>query len=101
MSVTGLSKPNTGKDDGFVLHSSDPGYKQYNHTAVFIRICSCSDTLTSGQGSFSPHHRVQTSSGSHPASYPMDTRASFSGGRVAGVVKLITPTIHLHGTVLS
>jgi hypothetical protein len=35
-------------------------------------------------GYFSPHHRVQTSSGVHPASYPMGTRGSFPGDKVAG-----------------
>jgi hypothetical protein len=41
-------------------------------------------------------HRVQTGSGTHPASYPMENRGSFPGGKTAGgggVVKLIT---HLH-----
>jgi hypothetical protein len=35
-------------------------------------------------GDFSPHHRVQNSSGSHPASYPMGTGVSFSKGKAAG-----------------
>jgi hypothetical protein len=35
-------------------------------------------------GNFSLHHRVQNGSGAHPASYPMDTRGSFSGGKAAG-----------------
>jgi hypothetical protein len=35
-------------------------------------------------GSFSLHHRVQTGSGAHPASYPMGTRGSFPGGKAAG-----------------
>jgi hypothetical protein len=30
------------------------------------------------------HHRVQTGSGAHPASYPMGTRGSFPGGKAAG-----------------
>jgi hypothetical protein len=34
-------------------------------------------------GNFSLHHHVQTGSGAHPASYPMDTRGSFPGGKVA------------------
>jgi hypothetical protein len=34
---------------------------------------------------FSLHHRVQHSSGAHPASYPMGTRDSFPGSKVAGV----------------
>jgi hypothetical protein len=30
------------------------------------------------------HHRVQTCSGAHPASYPMGTRCSFPGSKAAG-----------------
>jgi hypothetical protein len=37
-----------------------------------------------GAGNFSLHHRVQKGSGAHPASYSMDTRGSFSGGKAAG-----------------
>jgi hypothetical protein len=38
-----------------------------------------------GAGNFSLHHRVlQNDSEAHPASYPMDTRGSFSGGKMAG-----------------
>jgi hypothetical protein len=33
---------------------------------------------------FSLHHRVQNGSGANPASYPMGTRGSFSGGEAAG-----------------
>jgi hypothetical protein len=36
-----------------------------------------------GAGNFSLHHRVQNSSGAHPASYPMGTRDSFPGGKAA------------------
>jgi hypothetical protein len=36
-----------------------------------------------GAGIFSLHHRVQTGSGAHPASYPMGTRGSFLGGKAA------------------
>jgi hypothetical protein len=32
---------------------------------------------------FSLHHRVQTGSRAHPASYPMGVRGSFSGGKAA------------------
>jgi hypothetical protein len=35
-------------------------------------------------GNFSLHHRVQNSSGAHPASYPMGTRGSFPAGKAAG-----------------
>jgi hypothetical protein len=38
-----------------------------------------------GAGNVSLHHRIQNSSGVHPASYPMGTRGSFPGGKVAGV----------------
>jgi hypothetical protein len=37
-----------------------------------------------GAGNFSLHHRVQNVSGAHPASYPMGTRGSFPGDKVAG-----------------
>jgi hypothetical protein len=37
-----------------------------------------------GAGNFSLHHRVQNSSGVHPASYPMCTRSSFPGGKTTG-----------------
>jgi hypothetical protein len=37
-----------------------------------------------GAGNFSLHHRVQNSSGAHPASYPMGTRDSFPGGKAVG-----------------
>jgi hypothetical protein len=36
-----------------------------------------------GAGNFSLHHRVQTGSGAHPASYPLDTAGSFPGGKAA------------------
>jgi hypothetical protein len=35
-------------------------------------------------GNFSLHHCVQNDSGTHPASYPMGTRGSFSGDKAAG-----------------
>jgi hypothetical protein len=37
-----------------------------------------------GAGNFSLHHRVQNGSGANPVSYPMGTRGSFPGGKVAG-----------------
>jgi hypothetical protein len=70
-----------------------------------------------GTGNFSLHHRVQTASGAHPTSYPMGTRAISMGlkrqGREADHSSLSraevknmwnytsTPTIRLHGVVLS
>jgi hypothetical protein len=35
-------------------------------------------------GNFSVHHHVQNGSGAHPASYSVDTRGSFPGGKAAG-----------------
>jgi hypothetical protein len=46
-----------------------------------------------GAGNVSLHHRVQTGSGAHPASYPMSTKGSFPQCKAAGGVKLTT---HLH-----
>jgi len=44
-------------------------------------------------------HRVQTESGSHPASYPVSTAGSFPGGRAAGTWGCTsTPSTHLRGT---
>jgi hypothetical protein len=37
-----------------------------------------------GAGNFSLRYRAQNGSGAHPASYPMDTRCSFPGGKAAG-----------------
>jgi hypothetical protein len=36
-----------------------------------------------GPGNFSLNHRVQNGSEANPASYPMGTRGSFSGGKAA------------------
>jgi hypothetical protein len=36
-----------------------------------------------GAGNFSLHHHVQNGSGAHPDSYPVGTRGSFLGGKVA------------------
>jgi len=37
-----------------------------------------------GNLEFSIHHRVQTGSGAHPASYPMGTTSYFPGGKATG-----------------
>jgi hypothetical protein len=37
-----------------------------------------------GAGNFSRHHLVQNGSGAHSASYPMGSRDSFPGVKVAG-----------------
>jgi hypothetical protein len=70
-----------------------------------------------GAENFSLYHRVQNGSGAHPASYPMGTRGSFPGVKWArckadhsfpssAEVKnawsyTSTPSIYLHGVVLS
>jgi hypothetical protein len=36
-----------------------------------------------GAGNFSIHHRDQSGSGAHLASYPVSTRVSFPGGKAA------------------
>jgi hypothetical protein len=40
--------------------------------------------VPAGAGNFSLHHRVQTGSGAHSASYLMGTRSFFPGGKSAG-----------------
>jgi hypothetical protein len=40
--------------------------------------------FTAGTGNFFSHHLVQKVPGAHPASYPMNTRGPFSGGKAAG-----------------
>jgi hypothetical protein len=40
--------------------------------------------VLAGAGNFSLHHRIQTGSGAHPASYPMCTKGSFPENKVAG-----------------
>jgi hypothetical protein len=44
----------------------------------------CRVRFPAGAGNFSLHYRVQNGSGAHQASFPMDTRGSFPGGKVAG-----------------
>jgi hypothetical protein len=40
--------------------------------------------VPAGAGNVSLYHRVQNGSGAHPASYSMDIRGSFPGGKAAG-----------------
>jgi hypothetical protein len=65
-----------------------------------------------GDGNFSLHHCVQSSSGAHPASYPMGTRGSFperkadhsppSSAEFKNAWNYTSiPPIRLHGVVLS
>jgi hypothetical protein len=47
-------------------------------------ITDFNNSLPAGVGNFYLHHRVQNGSGSHPASYPMDTRALSLGVKRPG-----------------
>jgi hypothetical protein len=48
------------------------------------RINKFTSETSVGAGNFSLHHRVQTGSGAHPASYPTGTGGTFPGGKAAG-----------------
>jgi hypothetical protein len=50
-----------------------------------------------GAGTFLPRHRVQTSSGAHPASYPMGTRGTSTGSKVAGAWSWPLTSIYCRG----
>jgi hypothetical protein len=63
---------------------------QYYHQCLFSGIVMGRAGLSgvrvpAGAGNFSLHHRIQTGSGAHPASYPMGTRGCFPGGKAAVV----------------
>jgi hypothetical protein len=49
-----------------------------------LRVGRSGVEVPAGAGNFSPHHRIQTGSGAHPASYVMDSGSSFPGGKAAG-----------------
>jgi hypothetical protein len=59
-----------------ILTYSPPGYG-LDDSGAGVR-------FPAGIGNVSLLHRVQTGSEAHPASYPMSTGSSFSGGKVAG-----------------
>jgi hypothetical protein len=52
-------------------------------------------------GNFSLHHRIQNGSGAHPASYPMGTRGSFSGCKVAEAWSWPLTSIYCRGQRMS
>jgi hypothetical protein len=81
--ITGLSQPSNNFNLFMHIHESressagialDYGMDDGSSTVRF----------PAGAGNFSLHHRGQNGSGAHPASYPMGTRGSFPGGKVAG-----------------
>jgi hypothetical protein len=51
---------------------------------VFLRGYGLGVRVPVRVGNFSPHHRVQSRSGVHPASYRVGTRGSFPGDKAAG-----------------
>jgi hypothetical protein len=55
-----------------------------NGIALGYRLDDRGVQVSAEAGNFSLHHPVQTASGTHPASYPMDTRGSFPGDKAAG-----------------
>jgi hypothetical protein len=77
-------------------------HKTYQRPIVTLTLLDCHDSsagialgyglddrgsrirFPAGAGNFSLHHRVQSGSGAHPASYPMGSKGSFPGGRAAG-----------------
>jgi hypothetical protein len=81
----------------FSLQAASPGTSGYTLVFIMSRYSSVGIALgyglddrgstirfPAGAGNFSLHHRVQTGSGAHPASYLMGTRVSFPGGKAAG-----------------
>jgi len=80
----------------FILHSLTTCAKYHpniREKIIYIQIQWHSTELRAGwsgtrvpawPGNFSLHHRVQTGSGTHPASCLMSTRGSFSGSKAAG-----------------
>jgi hypothetical protein len=62
-----------GQRDKFTFTLKIPTWRQLRH----LRLCRV-------QSHVALHHRVQTGSGAHPASYPIDTRGSFPEGKAAG-----------------
>jgi hypothetical protein len=61
--------------------------------------------VSTGDGNFLLHHHVQTSSGAHPAFYPMGTRGSFSGGKTASawswpLTSHLVPRSRMHGAII-
>jgi len=48
-------------------------------------------------GIFSLRNRVQTGTGAHPASYPMDTGGSYPGGKATGPWKWSLTSIQYRG----
>jgi hypothetical protein len=92
-------------------------FKYFMITVTMARCAKIRVWFPVGAGNSSLWHSVQTGSEAHPASYPMGTGGSFPGGKAARAwswphLHLVlrsknawgytsTPTIRLHGVVLS
>jgi len=66
-----------------IIHISFYYYQMLNVTIIVVKLLYDYARLLSIW--FSLCHSVQTGSGAHPASYPMGTRGSYHGSKVAGV----------------
>jgi disulfide bond formation protein DsbB len=68
-----------------IKHLLDSHYSEYEmHLANVYLLQYIVTGWMIGGWNFSLHHRVQTGSGAHPASYPVSTRGSFPGGKWLG-----------------
>jgi hypothetical protein len=69
-----------------LLYIKIPQFGEHINPTFHIRVCINGDgvPVPVGARNFSPHHRVQTGSGTHPASYPMGIRGSFFGMKRPG-----------------
>jgi hypothetical protein len=79
--------------DGLVLHCTEhQGFNVLSYTLLGAGIAHWYSyglvdrevRVTAWVGNFSLHHRVQTDSGAHTASYPMGTRGCFPGAKATG-----------------
>jgi hypothetical protein len=71
-------------DLGVILSSPSRSCKRMFPVRCLEILNASGARVSAGAGNFSFHHRVQTGSGTHPASYPMGSRGSFPGGKAAG-----------------
>jgi hypothetical protein len=67
----------------FLLTIHDQGARIAQWYSTGLQVGRSRVRVSAEAGNFSRHHRVQTGSGAHPASYPMGTRGSFPGDKVA------------------
>jgi hypothetical protein len=68
----------------FLIHRLTKGAGILQWYSAGLRTGGSGVRVPAGIGNFSLHQRVQTDSEAHPASYSMENRGSFLGGRAAG-----------------